>query len=82
MEAEVLTQSLQSEHAKKVKRPLQKKGKTTIADDFEVGGETEMEFFTQPYFFNHMWPFQRDYVIHEVTHTELVQDEHLWLNSV
>ncbi len=28
-----------------------KKGKTMMLDDFEVGGENEMEFFALPYFF-------------------------------
>ncbi len=36
---ELPTQCLQRERAKKVKRPLHKKGKTTMSDDFEVGGE-------------------------------------------
>ncbi len=36
---ELPTQCLQRERAKKVKHPLHKKGKTTMSDDFEVGGE-------------------------------------------
>ncbi len=45
-------QCLQSECAKKFKRPLQKeKGKTTVSDNLEVGGESEMEIYTPPYLF-------------------------------
>ncbi len=40
---------LQSERAKEVNRPLQKKGKTTMSDNFEIWGENE--FFTLPYLF-------------------------------
>ncbi len=39
-----MTHCLQSKRVKKVKCPLQK-GKTTMWDDFEVGGETKMGVF-------------------------------------
>ncbi len=47
-----------------------------MSDDFEFGGQNEMEFFrpTLPFWIevhrqrtNHVWPFQRDYEMHEVT---------------
>ncbi len=48
--AEVLTQCLQIKRAKKVKCPLQKKtSKTTMLDNFEVGGENEI--LALPYLF-------------------------------
>jgi len=36
-----------------------------MLDDFEVGGENEMEFFALPRYFRlrHAWPFQHDYVM-------------------
>ncbi|PWG73417.1 hypothetical protein DF186_23185, partial [Enterococcus hirae] len=36
---------------KESQAPFTKQGKTMMSDDFEVGGENEMEFFTLPNFF-------------------------------
>ncbi len=36
---------------KESQKAFTKKGKTTMSDDFEVGGENEMEFFALPYLF-------------------------------
>ncbi len=46
---------------------LYKKVKTTMSDDFKVGGENEMEFLTevQRRRTNRAWPFQQNYVLCE-----------------
>ncbi len=72
----------QSEHVKKVKRPLQKKkGK----NNFEVGGENMMSFSPYPTILN-WWRLHRlNHAMREVAHSliaELVQDKHLWLKSI
>ncbi len=38
--------------------PFTKKDKTMLLDDFEVGGENEMEFFTLPYLFEPKYSYE------------------------
>ncbi len=88
--AEVPTQSLQSEHAKKIKRLLQKKIKQCCWMILKLD---EIEFFTLPYLFKPKYLYE-ELTAHDLFDmnaqcvkmclriVKLVQDEHLWLKSI
>ncbi len=53
--------------------PFTKKGKTTISDDFEVGGENEMEFFALKKYINIYLYFFRKWPIFSLNKTLIPQ---------